>query len=213
MKFEEVDASSFIQHFKSIRKIHARTTWWVFQWFVINISVVLGNFTGHRIVFWLWQKKWQKLRKIRVKKSIFAVVATDLPKTFRWIPHNVLVAKLSAYGFDRKSLIFISAHLKRRKQKARIRSALSSYLNILLWCSRRVHCRSDLVIIFLSDMFYICYNLEYASFADDTTPYVCRQNYAEPTINNIFALFKNNGLIANSVIFWLVRLRKLVWKY
>ena len=40
--------------------------------------------------------------------------------------------------------------------------------------------------------------------ADDTTPYVCRQNYAEViefselTINKIFAWFKNNGLAANS---------------
>ena len=42
--------------------------------------------------------------------------------------------------------------------------------------------------------------------AGDTTPYVCRENYAEaieflePTINNIFAWFKNNGLVANSGI-------------
>ena len=46
--------------------------------------------------------------------------------------------------------------------------------------------------------------MDYASYPDDTTPYVCRQNYAEaieflePTINNIFAWFKNNGLVAHS---------------
>ena len=45
--------------------------------------------------------------------------------------------------------------------------------------------------------------MDYASYADDTTPYVCRENYAEPieflepTINNISAWFKNNGLITN----------------
>ena len=38
---------------------------------------------------------------------------------------------------------------------------------------------------------------------ETTTPYVCRQNYTkaieflEPTINNIFAWFKNNGLVAD----------------
>ena len=46
--------------------------------------------------------------------------------------------------------------------------------------------------------------MDYASYANDTTPYVCRQNYAEvieclePTINNIFAWLKSNALVANS---------------
>ena len=59
-------------------------------------------------------------------------------------------------------------------------------------------------IIFLSNLFYVYNNLDYASYADDTTPNACRQNYAEaieilePTINNIFAWFKNNELVANS---------------
>ena len=36
--------------------------------------------------------------------------------------------------------------------------------------------------------------------------------FLEPTINNIYAWFKNNGLVANSgkSHFWLVRMRKLV---
>ena len=61
-----------------------------------------------------------------------------------------------------------------------------------------------LSFFFLLDLFYIYNDLDYASYADDTTPYVCRQNYAEAieflelTINNVFAWFKDNGLVANS---------------
>ena len=46
--------------------------------------------------------------------------------------------------------------------------------------------------------------MDYAICADDTTPYVCRENCAEaieflePTMNNIFAWFKNNVLVTNS---------------
>ena len=55
--------------------------------------------------------------------------------------------------------------------------------------------------------------MDYASYADDTTQYVCRQNYElleqfiiyartveflEPAINNMFAWFKHDGHVANS---------------
>ena len=135
----------------------------------------------------------EKLRKIRDKKVIFAAVLTDLSKAFDCIPHNLLIAKLSAYGFDRKSLMFISAYLKSRKQRTRIGSAFRDYLNVLFGVPQGSILSPILFIIFLSALFYIYNDLDYANDADDTTPYVCRQNYAEAieflelTINNIFA--------------------------
>ena len=146
----------------------------------------------------------EKLRKIRDKKGIFAAVLIDLSKAFDCIPHNLLIAKLSAYGFDRKPLMFISAYLKSRKQRARIGSAFCDYLNILFGVHLGSILGPILFIIFLPNLFYIYNDLDYASYTDDITPYVCRQNHAEaikflePTINNIFAWFKNNGLVANS---------------
>ena len=62
----------------------------------------------------------EKLWKIRDTKSIFPAILTDLSKAFDCIRNNLLIAKLSAYGFDRKTLIFISADPKIRKQKTRI---------------------------------------------------------------------------------------------
>ena len=131
----------------------------------------------------------EKLRKIWDKIGIFAVVLTDFSKGFDCISHNLLIAKLSAYGFDRKSLIIILAYLKSRKQRTRIGSVILIYIycmhiyiyipGYIVWRSPRVHFGLVLFILFLSDLFYFYNDSDYASYADVTTPYVCRQNYAE----------------------------------
>ena len=70
----------------------------------------------------------EKLRKVRDKKGIFAAVLTDFSKGFDCISRNLLIAKLSAYGFDRKSLMIILAYLKSRKQRTRIGSVIIMYI-------------------------------------------------------------------------------------
>ena len=59
----------------------------------------------------------EKPRRIRDNKEIFAAVFTDLSKAFGCISHELLIAKLNAYGFDIKSLNFILAYFTNRKQK------------------------------------------------------------------------------------------------
>ena len=74
----------------------------------------------------------EKLRKIRDNKRAFAAVFTDLSKVFECISHEVLVAyKLKAYKSDIKSLNFILAYLTNWKQKTKISSSFSDFLNIL----------------------------------------------------------------------------------
>ena len=59
----------------------------------------------------------EKFRKIRDEEGVFATILTDLSKAFDCIPHQLFIAKLSAYGFDMKSIASISAELKNQKQK------------------------------------------------------------------------------------------------
>ena len=147
----------------------------------------------------------EKLRKIRDEKGVFAAVLTDMSKAFNCIPHQLLIPKLSAYdGFDMISIVFISGYLKNRKQKTKIGSTFSEYLNILFGVPQGSILGSLLFLIFVADLFYLNYDLDFASYADNTTPCICGQDFSsiinvlEPNVNTLFNWFRQNVLIANS---------------
>ena len=43
-------------------------------------------------------------------------VMTDLSKAFDYVPHDLLIAKLEAYGFDNSTIRYVYSYLKNRKQ-------------------------------------------------------------------------------------------------
>ena len=146
----------------------------------------------------------EKIKKIRDNKGVFATVLTDLSKSFDCIPHGLIIIKLNAFGFDKKSLSFISAYLNNRKQKTKVGSEFSDFLKILFGVPQGSVLRPILFIMFIADLFFINNDTDFASYADDTTPYVCEQNvfevigFLESKVTNVFKWFHENGLIANS---------------
>ena len=55
----------------------------------------------------------------------------DLSKAFDCIPHDLLIAKLHAYGFNENSHVFIYSYLKRRRQSVRKNNVYSNYQSVL----------------------------------------------------------------------------------
>jgi len=57
----------------------------------------------------------------------------DLSKAFDYsiIPHDLLIAKLNAYGFDEDALVLAYSYLKRRKQCVRINSKYGSFQEVI----------------------------------------------------------------------------------
>ena len=48
-------------------------------------------------------------------KKFVGAVLMDLSKAFDCVPHDLLIAKMHAYGFDRDTLILMFSYLKGRK--------------------------------------------------------------------------------------------------
>ena len=63
--------------------------------------------------------------------KIVGTVLLDLSKAFDCIPHDLLIAKLSACSFDKNTLTLLFSYLKNRKQSVRIKTNYSSFLELL----------------------------------------------------------------------------------
>ena len=119
-------------------------------------------------------------------------------KAFDCIPYDSFTAKLEAFSFDKKSLAIISAYFKNRKQKNKFESAFSDFLDIVYRFLQGSILGSFLITIFIADLFYVNSNLEYASYADDTTSFVYRLNLVQAisflalNIQKIFSCFKKS---------------------
>ena len=146
----------------------------------------------------------EKLWKIRDEKEVFAAILTDLSKALDWIPQQLLIAKLIAYGFDMRQTAFISVYLQNWKQKTKIGSTFNECLNILFGIPQGSILRPLLFLIFIVDLFHLNYDLDFANYADDATPSICGQGVnsiikvLEPNVNKLSNCFWQNGLLATS---------------
>ena len=91
----------------------------------------------------------------------------DLSKVFDSIPHNLLKAKLHAYGLGFDTVTFLFTYLKQRKQKVSVNS-ISSLFEIILSCVPQGSIPSPILFnIFLNDLCLWLKNSDLHNFADD----------------------------------------------
>ena len=73
----------------------------------------------------------EKRKKALDKEENMSAIFMDLSKAFDTINHNLLLAKLKAYGFSKQALSFMCSYLKNRRQRVQINNKFSSLKEVI----------------------------------------------------------------------------------
>ena len=108
-------------------------------------------------------------RKALDEGKVAGAILTDLSKAFDCISHDLLIAKLDAYGFDKPALMFVFDYLKNRVQRTKVNGAYSSWKELLSGVPQGSILGPLLFNIFINDIFWFTDKTKIANYADDNT--------------------------------------------
>ena len=110
----------------------------------------------------------EKFKKSLDQGGEYAALLTDLSKAFDCLPHDLIIAKLHAYGFDKASLRLTYSYLTDRYQRVKINNSYSLWSFIKKEVPQGSILGLILFNIFLCEMFFMIDNIDIASYADET---------------------------------------------
>ena len=142
-------------------------------------------------------------RKKLDENYTIGMVLMDLSKAYDCLPHDLLIAKLEAYGFGMRSLRLIASYLSNRKQRVKIGSTVSDWQDIVCGVPQGSVLGPLLFNFFLNDFLLFIQDCDVCNFADDNTLFKYDRNIEkvalslENDISNAIYWFKWNQMVAN----------------
>ena len=176
----------------------------------VYLTAYRKNFSSQHMLLRLIES-WKKQLD---SSMVVGAVLMDLSKAFDCIPHDLLVAKFYAYGFDISALCLIHSYLKNRFQSVRINSVYSVYLLILSGVPQGSILGPIFFNIFINDFIMFLKNSDPFNFADDNTLASCAK-FLKDVVFNLESecdvsidWLNSNNMIANPSKFHAIFLSK-----
>ena len=129
----------------------------------------------------------------------------DLSKAFDTLDHDLLIAKLHAYGFDKTSLRLLKSYLSDRWQRTKINTSYSSWSGLLVGVPQGSVLGPLLFNLFINDLAFVIKTCV-CNHADNNTPYTVDMCLGDPmaklecAVNSAIEWFRYNGMILNSIV-------------
>ena len=133
-------------------------------------------------------------KKALDEQKVAGAILTDLSKAFDCISHELLIAKLDAYGFEKSALKLIYDYLRSRMQRTKVNGSYSTWREITSGVPQGSILGPLLFNIFINDIFFFLEKTLIANFADDNTPHCVEKD--------IMTLLKNLEADTYTILNW-----------
>ena len=168
---------SLLSHMSKVfeRLVYKQTETFINNKLSINLSGFRKNYNTQYCLTYMPEKWKNTLDKGKHVGAVFM----DLSKAFDTINHELMIAKLEAYGFSTNALLFMLSYLKNRSQRVSINSSFSTWKEIIGGVPQGSILGPLLFNVFQNDIFYFENRAFISNYTDDNVLYAFGSNLEE----------------------------------